>query len=107
MAKINRSLAIIIGIDQYTHIPKLKNAGSDATELANILKNNYSYEVLLLLNQRATKEKFDELLANLENKTIQFDNQSIKVEETDRVLFYFAGHGFAEEAQDKIGRAHV
>jgi len=100
VAKINRSLAIIIGIDQYTHIPKLKNAGSDATELANILKNNYSYEVLLLLNQRATKEKFDELLANLENKTIQFDNQSIKVEETDRVLFYFAGHGFAEEAQD-------
>lgn len=100
MAKINRSLAIVIGIDQYTHIPKLKNAGSDATELANVLKNNYGYEVLLLLNQRATKEKFNELLANLEKKTIQFDNQSIKVKETDRVLFYFAGHGFAEEAQD-------
>jgi WD40 repeat protein len=104
VAKINRSLAIIIGIDQYTHIPKLKNAVSDATELANVLKNNYNYEVLLLLDQKATKEKFDELLANLEKKTIQFDNQSIQVEKTDRVLFYFAGHGFAEEAQDSEDR---
>jgi WD40 repeat protein len=100
MVRINRSLAIVIGIDQYTNIPKLKNAVSDASKLANVLKNNYNYEVLLLLNQRATKEKFDELLANLENKTIQFDSQSIQIEPSDHVLFYFAGHGFAEEAQD-------
>ena len=100
MAKINRSLAIVIGIDQYTHIPKLKNAVADAEELAKVLEDKYGYQVLLLNNDGATKEKFDELLANLENKTIQFDNQSIKVEGTDRVLFYFAGHGFAEEAQD-------
>jgi hypothetical protein len=31
MAEINRSLAIVIGIDQYTHIiPKLKSAVNDA-----------------------------------------------------------------------------
>ena len=38
--------------------------------------------------------------AFLKNKTIQFDRQPIQVEPSDRVLFYFAGHGFAEEAQD-------
>lgn len=100
MAKINRSLAIVIGIDQYTHIPKLKNAVSDATQLASVLKDIYGYEVLLLLNQRANKAELDRLVTNLKNKTIQFDRQLLQVEQSDRLLFYFAGHGFAEEAQD-------
>ena len=100
MANINRSLAIVIGIDKYEHIPKLKNAVSDAKELANVLKDIYGYEVLLLLNQRATKAELDRLVTNLKNKTIQFDRQPIQVESSDRLLFYFAGHGFAEEAQD-------
>ncbi|BAY96219.1 extracellular ligand-binding receptor [Tolypothrix tenuis PCC 7101] len=100
MAKINRSLAIVIGIDKYTHIPTLKNAVADAQEIASVLQKNYGYEVLLLLNQRATKEKLDQLVSNLKNKIIEFDSQSIQVKPTDRVLFYFAGHGFAEEAQD-------
>ncbi|MGK7893814.1 MAG: caspase family protein, partial [Xenococcus sp. (in: cyanobacteria)] len=100
MAKINRSLAIIIGIDKYIHIPKLKNAVADAQEMANVLENNYGYNVVRLFNEAATKEKFDQLLANLENKTIQFDDHSIQVEKSDRLLFYFAGHGFDEEAED-------
>lgn len=100
MFKINRSLAIIIGIDRYQHIPQLKNAVSDAVELASVLKDIYGYEVLLLLNPRATKEKLDELVVNLQNKTIELDNKQIRVDKRDRVLFYFAGHGFAEEAQD-------
>ncbi|MGK7948019.1 MAG: caspase family protein [Xenococcaceae cyanobacterium] len=100
MSRIKRSLAIIIGIDRYQHIPQLKNAVSDAVELARVLKDIYGYEVWLLLNQRATKTELDRLVANLKNKTIQFDNKKIKVEKSDRVLFYFAGHGFAEEAED-------
>lgn len=100
MSIINRSLAIVIGIDQYKHIPKLKNAVADAQSMASVLKNMYGYEVLILLNQRATKEGLDELVTNLTNKTIQFERQTIEVKPTDRVLFYFAGHGFAEEAQD-------
>ena len=92
MAKINRSLAIIIGINQYKHIPQLKNAVSDARELAIVLKNIYGYKVLLLQNQRATKAELDKLVTNLENKTIQFDNNKlIQVDKGDRVLFYFAG----------------
>ncbi len=108
MSKIKRSLAIVIGIDQYQHIPTLKNAVADAVGLADVLKNIYNYEVLLLLNQRATKAELDKLVANLQNKTILFDKKPIRVDQSDqrswhcrdRVLFYFAGHGFAEEARD-------
>ncbi len=100
MAKINRSLAIVIGINQYTHIPQLKNAVSDAAQLAVVLKDTYGYEVLSLLNKKATKDKLDELVISLQNKTIPFKNKPLQVDESDRLLFYFAGHGFAEEAQE-------
>ncbi len=112
MSKIKRSLAIIIGINEYEHIPKLKNAVSDAVGLASVLKDIYGYEVLLLLNQRATKAKLDRLVKALKHKTIPFDNKPIQVDKSDcgasrrhRVLFYFAGHGFAESAQDsEVGK---
>ncbi len=100
MVRINRSLAIVIGINQYSHIPQLKNAVSDAAQLASVLKDIYGYEVLLLLNQRATKAELDKLVTNLENKTIQFDRQPLQVNKSDRLLFYFAGHGFAQEVED-------
>ena len=100
MFEIKRSLAIIIGINDYEHIPRLKTAKSDAIGLASVLKDIYGYKVLLLLDRRATKEKLSELVANLKQKTISFDNKPIQVNECDRILFYFAGHGFAEAAQD-------
>ena len=112
MSKIKRSLAIIIGINEYEHIPKLKNAVSDAVGLASVLKDIYGYEVLLLLNQRATKAGLDQLVKFLKHKIIPFDNKPIQVDKSDcgasrrhRLLFYFAGHGFAEEAQDsEVGK---
>jgi WD40 repeat protein len=97
---IKRSFAIIIGIDRYQQLPALKNAVADAVELARVLKKNYGYEVLLLLNQRANKTELDKLVVFLQNKTIPLDNQSIFVKDSDRVLFYFAGHGFAREAEE-------
>lgn len=105
MFEIDRSLAIIIGINEYQHIPQLKNAVADAIGLADVLQNIYGYKVLLLLNQRATKAELDKLLKSLKNKTIAFDNKLIQVGKSDRVLFYFAGHGFAEAAQDsEVGK---
>jgi WD40 repeat protein len=97
---IKRSFAIIIGIDRYQQLPRLKNAVADAVGLARVLKKNYDYEVLLLLNQRANKTELDKLLAFLQKKTIPLDNQSVFVSNSDRVLFYFAGHGFAQEAEE-------
>ena len=100
MFEINRSLAIIIGIDKYQHIRPLKNAVADAVGLAEVLKDIYGYKVLLLLNQRATKAELDKLVTSLQDRTISFDGKTIRVDKSDRLLFYFAGHGFAEEVEE-------
>ena len=76
MSKIKRSLAIIIGIDQYQHIRKLKNAVYDAEKLAGVLGDIYRYKVLLL--KEATKAELDKLVANLNETTIQFDDRKLK-----------------------------
>ncbi|MEH1770907.1 MAG: caspase family protein [Nostoc sp.] len=105
MAKINRSLGIVIGINEYTHIPKLKSAVNDAKELADVLEKRYKYKVLRLVEDGdATSEKLSNLLKNLDNRIIQIGDELIKVEESDRVLFYFAGHGFPEETEDSEDR---
>jgi WD40 repeat protein len=101
VAKISRSLAIVIGIDQYTHIRKLKNAVNDAKELADVLEKRYKYKVLRLVEDGdATSEKLSHLLKNLDQRIIQIGDELIKVEESDRILFYFAGHGFPEETEE-------
>ncbi|MHC0068392.1 nSTAND1 domain-containing NTPase [Nostoc sp. UIC 10890] len=106
MAKINRSLAIVIGIDQYTHIRKLKSAVNDAKEIADVLEKRYKYKVLRLLDGEATNENLSHLLKNLAhetnetNKTIQIGDERIQVGKSDRILFYFAGHGFPEETEE-------
>ncbi len=101
MAKIDRSLAIVIGIDLYIHpIPKLKSAVNDAKELADVLEKRYKYKVLRLLDGEATRKNLSNLLKNLDNRIIQIGDERIKVEESDRVLFYFAGHGFPEETEE-------
>ena len=100
MVRIKRNLAIVIGIDRYTHIPKLKNAVFDAQELADVLQEKHNYQVLRLFDESATKERFSQLLENLQNRKIELEGKLTQVEKSDRLLFYFAGHGFDEEAED-------
>ncbi|NES06076.1 MAG: hypothetical protein F6K22_26685 [Okeania sp. SIO2F4] len=100
MVRIKRNLAIIIGIDRYLHIPKLKNAVFDAQELADVLQEKHNYQVLRLFDELATKEKFSQLLENLQNNKIELEGKLTQIEKSDRLLFYFAGHGFDEEAED-------
>ena len=102
MNQIKRNLAIVIGINEYTHpIPRLNTAANDAKALADILEKRYQYRVLSLLDREATHEKLNSLLNNLaENKSIELPDGQIRVQSDDRVLFYFAGHGFPRDAQE-------
>ncbi|NER03334.1 MAG: caspase family protein, partial [Okeania sp. SIO3C4] len=100
MPKITRSLAIIIGIDRYSHIPQLKNAVFDANSVANVLEEKHNYQVLRLFDEQATKEKFSQLLENLQNKKIELEGKLTQIKTSDRLLFYFAGHGFDQESED-------
>lgn len=105
-----RNFAIVIGINTYhNRIPPLQTAAPDAEELARILKEQHErltekyqkqqkYEVLLLLNEDATLDKFKQLLEDFKRKQITLPQGKVDVSEDDRILFYFAGHGIASDA---------
>ena len=102
MSDIKRSLAVVIGINQYENgIPPLKTAVNDATELANILETKYQYQVLLLLDTAATYAHLNHLFTAFENQTLPLaDGSTIQIQPDDRILFYFAGHGIAADELD-------
>src|SRR5689334_3798587 len=84
---IKRSLAIIIGIAEYA-CPRLRlqTPVRDAEELARILTERHGYDVVLRRDGEATLKQLEHLFGK-ELPTI--------VDESRRVLIYFAGHGVA------------
>jgi hypothetical protein len=102
MAEIKRSLAVVIGIDQYSNgIPALQTPVNDAREIAATLESKYEYQVMLMLNGDANSDKFNSLLTAFEqHKLLLPDGSQIEIEETDRLFFYFAGHGIALDTVD-------
>ncbi|MEL7314277.1 MAG: caspase family protein, partial [Cyanobacteria bacterium J06559_3] len=87
-----RSLAIAIGINQYGNgIPALATPVADASAIAQLLKTDHSYHTHLLTEESAT-------LANLQ----QFLQHTLpqQVKSSDRLIFYFAGHGIALNGED-------
>ncbi|MCI5136978.1 MAG: peptidase C14, partial [Candidatus Electrothrix sp. AR1] len=90
-SKFRRSLAIIIGIDQYTNnIPQLSTAANDARELKKILEDKHGYEVIILTDEKATKSGMEGVF---------LDKRITSLSENDRLLFYFAGHGIALDGE--------
>lgn len=77
--------AIVIGIDDYTALPKLKTAVTDARAVARTLESSYGYKVHLLENPTRADiiDKFDELRETLV--------------ESDNLLIYYAGHGWLDQ----------
>ncbi|MBD2775277.1 eIF2A-related protein [Iningainema tapete] len=108
MAEIKRSLAVVIGINQYVNgIPMLKTAVKDATKIAHILETKYQYQVLLILDFAATGVELNNLFTALDKQIFPLPNGSnIQVDENDRILFYFAGHGIALDALDNSDGPH-
>ncbi|MBP5975970.1 caspase family protein [Brasilonema sp. CT11] len=110
--RFQQNFAIIIGINNYVNdIPVLKTAAPDASQLAQIMREQHTYlkdkyqeenkyKVLLLLNEHVTLTKLRQLIEDFKNKKISLDNEKVTVTENDRVLFYFAGHGIADNAMD-------
>ena len=77
--------ALVIGNNNYQHLPKLRTAQNDAKVVAQILGQNYGYRVNLILDARRADilialGKFRETLT-----------------EADNLLIYYAGHGWLDE----------
>jgi len=89
IADFGRYYALIIGNNNYLHLPQLKSAKHDAVRIADILKNYYDFSVNLLID--ATRA---EILLAL-NKFRK------KLHNDDNLLIYYAGHGWLDDEADE------
>ena len=94
MFQFKRNIAIIIGINKYQNgISTLSTAVNDAKDIAQILQQKHNYQVSSLLDERANLAScwrlLEEFLPN-------------NVGESDRLIFYFAGHGIALNSNDGL-----
>lgn len=76
--------ALVIGINDYKSLPKLKTALTDARAVARTLESKYGYVVHLLENPTRI-DIIDKL-----------DTMREKLTENDNLLIYYAGHGWLD-----------
>ena len=82
------SYAVVIGIDHYDHLADLTGAVRDAKAMSAMLKAR-GFEVIEVLDKKATKERMRDLPYELQEK----------LNPEDRLFFYFAGHGVTQESK--------
>lgn len=74
--------ALVVGINQYRHLPKLQTAVNDAESVAKILQDQYGFQVRKLQNDDATRSNILDMLSSYRS-----------LHENDNLLIYYAGHG--------------
>lgn len=80
------SWALIVGINDYTHVSPLGYACNDAEAVSRVLMKQFDFpqkNIKLLLNSEATKETILKEFLDFSNVT----------ENDDRIFVFFAGHG--------------
>ena len=78
-----KSLALIFYADQYQSLKNLVTPKNDANRLSSVLKTKYGYETKIIPNP--DRREF-----------IQELNAAQSLEENDKLLVFFAGHGKSE-----------
>ena len=84
-----------IGINDYRHWSKLRNAINDLDKVVEILTERYDFDaqhITLLTEEKATRR-------NIVNILHQFTNPSV-LGEDDSLLIYFSGHGFLDDNEE-------
>lgn len=90
-----KSYALVIGVDKYPRserFPDLHYARSDAEGMAAFLKHRAFDDVVTLYDDEATKRA---IIAAMQNRFAP------RLQRSDRVLVFFAGHGHTETLGDK------
>ena len=90
------SWAVIIGINDYLHWPKLRYAVNDANGIEEALITKFGFKkenIRKLLNGDATRQRIMQVLGDELT-------DSTKVQREDRVFFFFAGHGTTRTFED-------
>ena len=81
--------ALVIGNNNYQYLEKLDAAENDAKVLAEVLRNNYGFDVKLLLN------------ADYDTTVDSLHNISKKLTTEDNLLIFYAGHGEIDKKQNR------
>ena len=81
--------AIIIGNDNYLHLPKLRTAANDARQVNRVLREKYGFNTKLLID--ADRRTILSTLYQLRERLTEKDN----------LLIYYAGHGDLDRANDR------
>ncbi len=81
--------ALIIGINDYRHIRKLRTAENDARQIAGVLSKQYGFKTTLMLNPTRAQiiDRLDLLREQLKFK--------------DNLVIYYAGHGWLDQVTDE------
>jgi len=87
--EFGRFYALIIGNNNYQHLPKLATPWNDAKELAKTLREMYGFETEVLLD--ATRSDILESLNSFRNRLTAHDS----------FLLYYAGHGEYDKTATK------
>ena len=90
------SWAVIIGVNDYQHWPKLRYAVNDANAIEETLVSRFGFQpnhVRKLIDGNATRQRIMQVLGD--------DlSDGRKVQREDRVFFFFAGHGATRTLDD-------
>ena len=87
-ADFGRYRALVIGINAYTHLPRLNTAVTDAKAVAELLERQYGFAVELLID--ATRHRL----------VVALNRLRAELTENDSLLIYYAGHGVLDTATD-------
>ena len=89
VTEFGRYTALVIGINNYQHLPELETAVNDASAVHDLLRRDYGFESRLLLNP--TRYQIVRALDELRAEQTEQDN----------LLIYYAGHGVLDKATDE------
>jgi len=81
-----RFYALVIGNQDYGHLPSLKTSMNDARAVEEILRKRYGYKTTLLIN------------ANRHQVMTAFNDLRKVLTEKDNLLVYYAGHGEVDKS---------
>jgi len=87
--------ALVIGINDYRDLPKLRTPLSDAQAVAGLLRSQYGFQTKVLPN--ATR---DQILTAMDDYRRSLSPQS-------SLLIYYAGHGYYDKDEDRAYWAPV
>jgi hypothetical protein len=81
--------ALVIGINNYQHLPRLSTAVPDAQALAALLHGQYGFQTTILVD--ATRDQITKAMNDYRHN----------LDENASLLIYYAGHGMYDKDADK------